>query len=84
MQTNLPRSAKTIMNLTTVISTTKFNLTYKLLAIASNEILDAANLIHFLRGTVFSKFPSINYILQQLLRQLPWRLNLLSLNREFY
>lgn len=52
-----PRPEKTILNLTTAISATKFNYTSEMLAIASKEVPDAVKLVHFPSGTVFSNFP---------------------------
>lgn len=59
LKTNAPLPAKTIFNLTTAISTTKFNHTSELLAIASKEVNDAVKLVHFPSGTVFNNFPGI-------------------------
>lgn len=52
-----PRPEKTILNLTTAISSTKFNHTSEMLAIASKEVDDAVKIVHFPSGTVFSNFP---------------------------
>lgn len=54
-----PTPVKTILNLTTAISTTKFNHSSEILAIASKEIPDAVKLVHFPSGTVFSNFPGV-------------------------
>lgn len=52
-----PAPVKTILNLTTAISATKFNHSSEILAIASKEVPDAVKLVHFPSGTVFSNFP---------------------------
>lgn len=55
-----PRPQKTILNLTTAISATKFNNTSELLAIASKEIEDAVKIVHFPSATVYHNFPAMN------------------------
>lgn len=56
---NSPMPEKTIMNLTTAISTTKFNHSSELLAFSSKEVTDAVKLVHFPSGTVYSNFPGL-------------------------
>lgn len=60
MQKKYPQPVKTILNLTTAISSTKFNHTSELLAIASKEVDDAVRIIHFPSGTVYHNFPAMN------------------------
>lgn len=55
-----PRPQKTILNLTTAISSTTFNHTSELLAIASKEVEDAVRMVHFPSGTVYHNFPAAN------------------------
>ncbi|XP_055321349.1 U3 small nucleolar RNA-associated protein 18 homolog [Sitodiplosis mosellana] len=55
-----PRPQKTILNLTTAISSTTFNHTSELLAIASKEVEDAVRIVHFPSGTVYHNFPATN------------------------
>lgn len=55
-----PRPVKTIMNLTTAISSTTFNHTSELLAIASKEVEDAIRIVHFPSGTVYHNFPMMD------------------------
>lgn len=53
----LPTPAKTIMNLTTAISSINFNHSAEMLAIASKEVNDAMKITHIRSGTVFNNFP---------------------------
>lgn len=55
-----PQPQKTIMNLTTAITSTTFNHTSELLAIASKEVEDAVRIVHFPSGTVYHNFPAAN------------------------
>ncbi|XP_031631213.1 U3 small nucleolar RNA-associated protein 18 homolog [Contarinia nasturtii] len=55
-----PHPQKTILNLTTAISSTTFNHTSELLAIASKDVEDAVRIVHFPSGTVFHNFPATN------------------------
>lgn len=55
-----PKPQKTILNLTTAISSTKFNHTSELLAISSREVEDAVRIVHFPSGTVYHNFPATN------------------------
>lgn len=55
----IPMPVKTLLNLTTAISTTKFNHTSEVLAFASKDVNDAVKLVHFPSGTVYSNFPGI-------------------------
>lgn len=56
---NCPVPEKSILNLTTAISTATFNHTSELLAFASKDVNDAIKLAHFPSGTVYSNFPGI-------------------------
>lgn len=53
----LPQPVKTFMNLTTSISTVKFNHSSEMLAFASNQVADAVKIAHFPSATVFNNFP---------------------------
>lgn len=55
-----PQPVKTILNLTTAISTTTFNHSSELLAIASKEVEDAIRIVHFPSATVYHNFPAMN------------------------
>lgn len=55
-----PRPQKTILNLTTAISSTKFNHTSELLAIASKDVEDSVKIVHFPSATVYHNFPAMN------------------------
>lgn len=55
-----PRPMKSILNLTTAISNTKFNHSSELLAIASKEVEDAVKIVHFPSGTVYHNFPAMH------------------------
>lgn len=57
MAQKLPQPIKTMMNLTTGISSIQFNHSSEMLAFASKEIQDAVKLAHFPSGTVFHNFP---------------------------
>lgn len=52
-----PKPLRAIMNLTTACSSTKFNSTSEILAIASDQADKAVKLVHVSSGTVFSNFP---------------------------
>lgn len=58
-KTKYPTPKKAILNLTTKITEVKFNATNELLAIASNEVIDAVKLVHFPSATVFANFPGL-------------------------
>lgn len=60
LQQKFPKPQKTILNLTTAISSTTFNHTSELLAIASKEVDDAVRIVHFPTGTVYHNFPATN------------------------
>lgn len=53
----LPKPAKTILNLTTAISSIKFNHSSEMLGFASKEVDDALKITHIRSGTVFNNFP---------------------------
>lgn len=53
----LPKPRKSIFNLTTSVSSLKFNPTSEMLALASDEIKNSIKLFHIGAGTVFSNFP---------------------------
>lgn len=55
-----PKPQKTIFNLTTAISSTVFNHSSELLAIASKEVEDAVKIVHFPSATVYRNFPAMN------------------------
>lgn len=52
-----PKPIKTLFNLTTAISATKFNHSSEILAYASKHIDDAVKLVHLPSGTVYKNFP---------------------------
>lgn len=52
-----PIPIKTLFNLTTAISATKFNHSSEILAYASKHIDDAVKLVHLPSGTVYKNFP---------------------------
>lgn len=54
----LPTPVKSIMNLTTAISSIKFNHSSEMLALASNEVDSAVKMAHIRSGTVFNNFPN--------------------------
>lgn len=54
---NLPKPAKTILNLTTAVSNIKFNHSTEMLAFASKEVENALKITHIRSGTVFNNFP---------------------------
>lgn len=54
-----PTPEKVLLNLTTAISTIKFNHTSEIMAFASKDVNDAVKLAHFPSGTVYSNFPGI-------------------------
>jgi len=53
-----PSPVKTLKNLTTEITTLKFNITTELLAVGSSYKIGAARLVHFPSLSVFSNFPA--------------------------
>lgn len=55
-----PQPQKTILNLTTAISSATFNHTSELFAIASKEVDDAVRIVHFPSGSVYQNFPAMN------------------------
>lgn len=62
-QSKTPKPQKTILNLTTAISSTVFNHSSELLAIASREVQDAVKIVHFPSATVYRNFPAMNSFL---------------------
>lgn len=52
-----PKPQKIIYNLTTSLSTTKFNSSSEMLAICSETVPGAVKLLHFPTGTIFANFP---------------------------
>lgn len=56
-KTATPIPIKTLFNLTTAISATKFNHSSEILAYASKHIDDAVKLVHLPSGTVYKNFP---------------------------
>lgn len=56
----LPKPQKTILNLTTAVSSTTFNHSSELLAIASKEVEESVKIVHFPSGTVYSNFPGMH------------------------
>lgn len=60
LQNKFPKPQKTILNLTTAVSSIKFNHSSELLAIASKEIENAVKIVHFPSGTVYQNFPAMN------------------------
>lgn len=59
LTTKTPKPLKAVMNLTTAISSIKFNSTSEMLAMSSNCVADAVRMVHFPSGTVFNNFPGI-------------------------
>lgn len=57
--TRTPKPLKAIMNLTTSISSIKFNATSEIMAMSSNCIKDAVRMVHLPTGLVFNNFPGI-------------------------
>lgn len=57
LQNKLPKPRKTIMNLTTAVTSLKFNPTSEILGLASSEIKNSIKLLHIGSGSVFSNFP---------------------------
>lgn len=60
MREKYPKPLKTILNLTTAVSSTTFNHTSELLAIASKEVENAIRIVHFPSGTVYHNFPGMD------------------------
>lgn len=58
LQQKLPKPRKSIFNLTTSITSLKFNPSSEILALASVEIQNSIKLFHIGSGTVFSNFPN--------------------------
>lgn len=58
LQQKYPKSRKSILNLTTSVSSLKFNPSSEILALASVEIQNSIKLFHIGSGTVFSNFPN--------------------------
>ena len=56
-----PTPEKIVYNLTTSVSSIKFNPTSEILAMASEVKENAVKLLHMPSMTVFSNFPSFNY-----------------------
>lgn len=59
-QSKTPKPQKTILNLTTAISSTVFNHSSELLAIASKDVEGAVKIVHFPSATVYRNFPAMN------------------------
>lgn len=59
LTTATPQPLKAVMNLTTAITSIKFNSTSEMLAMSSNCISDAVRLVHFPTGLVYNNFPGI-------------------------
>lgn len=57
LTTSTPVPMKAVMNLTTAITSMKFNLTSEILAMSSNAVNDAVRMVHFPTGLVFNNFP---------------------------
>lgn len=57
LQHKLPKPRKSILNLTTSISSLKFNQSSEILALASVEIPNSVKLFHIASESVFSNFP---------------------------
>lgn len=58
LQQKTPKPRKTIMNLTTGISSLEFNASSEILALASPDIQNSVKLFHVGAGTVFKNFPT--------------------------
>lgn len=56
-KTQYPQTKKAIMNLTTKISATVFNPSAEILAMCSEDVSEAARMIHFPSLTAFNNFP---------------------------
>lgn len=59
LTTSTPKPLKAVMNLTTAITSVKFNSTSEILAMSSNAVNDAVRMVHFPSGLVFNNFPGI-------------------------
>lgn len=59
LTTSTPKPLKAVMNLTTAITSIKFNSTSEILAMSSNAVNDAVRMVHFPSGLVFNNFPGI-------------------------
>lgn len=59
LTTLTPKPLKAVMNLTTAITSIKFNSTSEILAMSSNSVNDAVRMVHFPTGLVFNNFPGI-------------------------
>lgn len=59
LTTATPKPLKAILNLTTAITSIKFNSTSEILAMASNCVNDAVRMVHFPSGLVFNNFPGL-------------------------
>lgn len=57
LNSKIPVPEKIIYNLTTKITTSKFNPSSEILAIGSDEVNDALRMVHFPSSTVFENFP---------------------------
>lgn len=57
LTTLTPKPMKAVMNLTTAITSIKFNSTSEILAMSSNTVNDAVRMVHFPTGLVFNNFP---------------------------
>lgn len=60
LKNKFPKPQKTILNLTTAVTSTTFNHSSELLAIASKEVEEAVKIVHFPSGTVFQNFPGLH------------------------
>lgn len=52
-----PKPKKSVMNLTTSISSVRFNATSEILGFSSSDLANSVRLLHVASGTVFSNFP---------------------------
>lgn len=55
-----PKPLKTILNLTTSVTSATFNHSSELLSIASRDVENAIRIVHFPSGTVYHNFPGMN------------------------
>lgn len=62
---NAPKPVKTVLNLTTGITSLKFNTTSELLALASNYVHGAVKLFHLNERQVVPNFPELNHKVRQ-------------------
>jgi len=63
--TSKPKPEKVILNLTTAVTSVKFNPTSEILAVASELKENAVKMVHLPSMTVYQNFPALNYNLKR-------------------